>query len=98
MRLDQAQAHRNLFLLQQNSSIIDDELIIILKGILLDLNSSQQLRTIFFPRIIILCLYRELKLKKPRWPHTTVPKPHQMKTSTSKTQYKNQPQTPHHHK
>ena len=42
----------------------------------------------FFPRIILLCLYREPQPKKPRRPQTTGPKPHQLKTTTPKTQYK----------
>ena len=44
--------------------------------------------TIFFPRVILLCLYREPQPKKLRRPHTTGPKPHQLKTPTPKTQYK----------
>ena len=58
-------------------------------------------RTIFFPRVILLCLYREPKPKKPRRPHTTGPKPHQLKAPTPKTQNKTptpKPQTPNHHK
>ena len=56
----------------------------------------------FFPRVILfLCLYREPQPKKPRRPHTTGLKPHQLKTPTPKTQYKTptpKPQTPNHHK
>ena len=58
-------------------------------------------RTISFPRVILLCLYREPKPKKPRRPHTTGPKPHQLKAPTPKTQNKTptpKPQTPNHHK
>ena len=48
----------------------------------------------FFPRVILLCLHRQSQPKKPRWPHTTGPKPHQLKTPTPKTQIRPQPQNP----
>ena len=52
----------------------------------------------FFPRVILLCLYREPKPKKPRRPHTTGPKTHQLKAPTPKTRSTQQPQTPNKHK
>ena len=50
----------------------------------------------FFPRVILLCLYREPQPENPRWPHTTGPKPHKLKTPTPKTLFKTQ--TPNDHK
>ena len=51
----------------------------------------------FFRRVILWCLYTERQPKKnPRWPHTTGPKPHQLKTPAPKTLFKTP--TPKHHK
>ena len=51
---------------------------------------------LFFPRVVLLCSYKEPQPKNPRRPHTTGPKPYQLKTPTPKTQSKTptpQPQT-----
>ena len=49
----------------------------------------------FFPRVIFLCFYRERpNPKKPWMPHTTGPKPHQLRTPTPKPNIRPQPQNP----
>ena len=64
---------------------------IIIMGVVFNISN---LRQSFFPRVILLCLYKEPKPQQPRKPYTTDPTPHQLKTPTQKTQFITPPPNP----
>ena len=51
----------------------------------------------FFLRVILQCIYTEPQPKKPRRPHNTGLKPHQLKTPTPKPDPRPQHQNPNRH-